>query len=362
MAGQENQNMASDEITLKELILKGREYFFELLRNWLLILLIAVPVVGYLLYQHYSTPVTFPAQYTFMVNEEEGNSVSSIGSILGQIGIGGGGARRSRYNLDKILSLAQTKKIIGRALFDTCDVQGEQDLLANHLIAVYELDKEWAKKDESMLNFRFTRTNIENFDIKENKAFKKLHTVLVGSAKSDVPGLISNSYAEETGVMTLQAATLDPHLTICILKLLYQHLGDYYVENSTEKQRKTYELVMQKKDSIEQAVKAAEFALANFKETSRNLIDRRSQLQELRLNREVIIGTTALGEAVRNTEISDFALRNVTPFIQPVDEPFLPLGPERPSLLKNLVKAIVLGIFLGAFFVVVRKMYRDAMA
>ena len=49
----EQNYLEEDEITLKELILKIKEFFQEVLKNWILAVLITVPFVLYFFYLHY---------------------------------------------------------------------------------------------------------------------------------------------------------------------------------------------------------------------------------------------------------------------------------------------------------------------
>ncbi|MDH3652051.1 MAG: hypothetical protein OEQ53_20360, partial [Saprospiraceae bacterium] len=51
-----------DEITLKELILKVKEYVKEILHNWILLALICLPIVGYKLYQAFTERTVYPAE------------------------------------------------------------------------------------------------------------------------------------------------------------------------------------------------------------------------------------------------------------------------------------------------------------
>jgi len=67
-------------------------------------------------------------------------------------------------------------------------------------------------------------------------------------------------------------------------------------------------------------------------------------------------------EVVKNLELSKMAMAQETPIVQVVDAPILPL--ERDNLGK--VKGMLLGGFLGGFFVtillIMRKLYKQVMA
>ena len=63
----------SDEISLKELILKIQEYWKEIWKNWLLIGLITIPFIVLFVFKSLTHIPTYDAEVRFIV-EGEGNS------------------------------------------------------------------------------------------------------------------------------------------------------------------------------------------------------------------------------------------------------------------------------------------------
>ena len=144
-----------DEITLKDLILSAKEYSRNVFRNWWVVGLIAIPVVGIFALQTYFEKATYSASIEFMVNEDDGSG--GLGGITGLLGSFGLGKGTSKYNLEKILALAKSDKIVYPMLFDTITIDGSADLIANHLIRVYDLHEDWQyKSDTKWHGFYFT--------------------------------------------------------------------------------------------------------------------------------------------------------------------------------------------------------------
>ena len=77
----EQNYLEEDEITLKELILKVKEFFQEVLKNWLLVVLITLPFVLYFFYQAYKMPITYTSELTFMMNDDEGGGLGGLGRV-----------------------------------------------------------------------------------------------------------------------------------------------------------------------------------------------------------------------------------------------------------------------------------------
>ena len=106
----------NDVITVKEVILQIQEYYREVIKHWLIVLAFVIPLVFFMFYRAYIMPLTYKAELTFMVDEDEGGGgIGGIGGILGNFGLSTGA---SDYNLNKILFLSRTRKIIQESLFD----------------------------------------------------------------------------------------------------------------------------------------------------------------------------------------------------------------------------------------------------
>ncbi len=357
----------NDEITLKEAILTSQDYFREIIKSIPIILLIMLPVLLYQVYKAMNDDLLYEAPLSFMLNDDSSSGGAGLTSILGSIGlpIGGGG----EDNLDKILELSKSRKISSATIFTNYNIQGKNDLLSNHLIQMLEDNGKWNERsilapeqEYNIDGLRFKHDSLPAFDLIENNGLKHLHEHLIGNPKKDIRPLITTSYDEQTGIMSIVSKTFNPEISVALAKNLFEELSSYYVEKSIEKQELTYRLIKEKTDSIYNELQAKNSALANFKDSSMGLFKRADQLTEKRLMIDIQKLGAMYGEATKNLEVADFALNNKTPFIQLIDEPVLPILPQKASLLKGIILGILLGSILGVIFVITRKMFRDALA
>ncbi len=347
-----------DEITLKELILKIQEYALELWKNIILIGLIAAPFMLYKLYVAYTTPVYYPASLTFMVDEDEGNTFAGMSNILGQIGIGG--IRRGKYNLDKILEISKSRRVLQMALFAKADLQGQKDYLANHLIRQYEMHDRWQDDSSGLKDFLYQHHQFERFHASENKVLKSLHRLLNGT--DEEAGIYETSYDEDTGIMTLRIESPSEDLSIALVDTIYAKLTSFYIEKATEKATATYQLMKYKSDSLANALATAEYNLADFIDRNQHIYSAtEGSLRRTRLASNVKQLQVMHSEALKNLELADFSLKSKTPFITLIDSPIPPIPPVRPSILRALIIGALLGAMVGVTFVLARKIYRDAM-
>ncbi len=354
-----------DEITLKELILKIREFWKELWQNWWIIGLISVPFVLYMGYKAYTSEVTYPANLTFMVNKEDGSSLSAFSGILGTFGLGGGS--KGGYNLDKMLQLLKSRKITEEVLFSEAEIDGRVDLIANHIITNQDTLQKWYRKPsfrnrkpDKLKDFVFKSDSLSFKDPLENAAVKRLLGKILGN--ENIQGFLSSSYNEDSGILSLKAESEHERLSILLANTYFEKLSEYYINQAIEQQQNTYDLVKHKNDSIYSALSSSEYNLARLIETSRNVFSETEQLKKKRLEREVQKFSLMYAESSKNLELADFTLKSRTPVVQLIDAPISPIKPNKESLLKSLVIGGFLGVFLGALFIVARKIYRDTMS
>ena len=355
---EEQKYIQEDEITLKELILKFQEYFGEVVRNWKIVFLITIPVVAYMFYKTYKTPITYPAALTFMINDDNGGAMGGLGGLAQSFGFGGGGGE---YNLEKMLSLLKSRNIVQQALFEKVEYLGKEDYFANHIIDEYGYHKEW---EESVMlnNFKYSNNNLSGFDRKENDVLKQLYIKIVG--KENIEGILKSKINEDTGILSMEINSTNEIISIEFVKVLFEKLEKFYVDKTIEKQQKTFVIMSQKVDSIRQTLNSEQYRLLKFMDRNKNLSLRQYKAEELVLQREIQALGMAYGEALKNQEMADFTLRSKTPFVQIIDSPIAPILPSKSilSYIKNILLGSFLGTFLSIIFILGRTIFKDIMS
>ncbi len=350
---------AEEDVSLRDLILRMREYALEALRYWYIPAFCALIAAGIQLYRYYTFDPVYPARITFSVDEDEGGGSAGLSSLLGQFGLAG--SRPTRYNLDKILELSKSRRVVQQTLFNKITIDGKTDFMANHLLRIYNLNGAQNKGVKKEDPFYFTTDSIGAFSRKENEVLLSLYNFIIGPPGKPKNALLAADYNEDTNIMSISATTRDEVLSLELSKRMFESLSNYYVNKAIEKQTKTLKIVSEKRDSIVSVLKSAEFQLANFRDTHRDLQMRTDQVQELRLQREVTALSAMYAEVLKNTEVADFSLRNKTPFIQVVDSPLLPIAPVLLSLPRLLFIGLILGGAVGLVIIIGRKFLKGIM-
>jgi hypothetical protein len=345
-----------DELTLRDLILKIREYWAEIRRNWPLVLLFVVPFTGWFAYQAFQKPVTYTARLTFMMSEDNGGG--GISSILGQFGglLGGG---TGEYQLEKILEIARSRRIISEALFERYRLGDREDFFANHVIRTQQLHKKWAK-DSLLRGFLFDKGDPTAFGRKENKALLALYGEMIGGEGVSRP-MFGSSLNEDTGIMTFLINSRDEMLAIDLLSILYEKLSIFYIAKSIQREQATLDILAHKRDSIARVLRRNDYSAATFDDRNNSLLLQSDKVPGKRLQRDNQLLTLMYGEAIKNAEVAEFALKSSTPFLTLLDVPIAPIKADARGRVKAVITGLLLGFIFGGLFVVIRKVINTAM-
>lgn len=357
---EQNQSISnsnnSDEITLKELILKLKEYASELVRNWYIILICILPIAGYMVYKAKTTDTLYPANLTFMLSQDDGG-LGKLGGLLGSFGFGGSG----KNNYEKMVEIAKSRQIIYNSIFNRIEINGKTDYFANHLIDIEKMHDDLWKKDTSGLkSFYFINSDFQKFSKLESKAFIQLCKYLTGSEEK--AGIYNCSFSKTSEILTMSITTKSEPLSIELLKSIFYNLSDFYVETSIGKDQFTYDIIKRKSDSIYNLLNAKDYAASKIQDAKRNLFEESEKNSAKKLNRDVNMLGLIYGETAKNAELADFSLKSKTPLIRELDLPMAPLDSKSESALMALIKGCLIGGILASFFIILRKIIREAMA
>jgi len=352
-----------DEITLKELILKLQEFWQEALRYWWVIAVFGFGMAGYMAYSAYTTPTTYVAKTSFIVNEDDGGG-SPIAGILGQFGLGG---NKSEYNLDKILALSKTSKIVFQSILEKETIgiggkDGVEDVLANHIINEYpeDFDEYWADlENDSWVGYRFIKDSLSQFNRVDNAAIQRVKAKVIGSKTIDP--IFAVSYEEETGIMSMTLTSTNEELSMVLIDNLYTNLSRYYIEHTTGPKRDAFKKLKAEVDSLNAVITSKEYELGRFLDQRNALLFNSDKLRREKLAQEIQGLYGVYMKSLEQQKVAEFSLKTATPFFEVIEQPMFPLTKNIESLIKAIVIGGIIGGFLGVFFVSIRKIYIDTM-
>jgi hypothetical protein len=344
----------NDEITLKELILKIKEYGREVLRKWWLILIFILMGAGFMYNQYLKSKPEYSAQLSFTIKTDGGLSFGGLSSLLG------GG---SNSKLDRLAAFATSRRVIQTALFKPVDLAGDTNLFANHLIRDLDLHKMWAIDTTGLKGFLFNLSDIERlkdpnrFTRLENKVLLSLYDAMVGKK-----AIFGCGYDKKTEILNMSLTTHHEELTIALLRTLYAQLTDYWIKESSLKEDKTFVNLKSQVDSVKRSMDGSTMAVAKALDSNRGTFLEEDKEKIERMRREGLISASIYGEALKNLTMATISKENNVPLIKDLDMPIAPITPVQLSRLKALAIGIALGGFVGSLLVIIRKIFVDAMA
>lgn len=347
---------SEDNITLKDIILSFQRYFSEVVRKWWIIALLLVPISIYFGYKALNTPITYSASNRFIIEGGDSGALSGLGGLLGSFGFG----KDSKTNPYKILEVAISTRILDQVLLDT--LPGTNELTANEIIEKYELDKIWKERSELFENFRFKTNDKSKWELLDQKAYKQLVRFTIGNRKDRNKVLYRIGLDENGGIYHINCTTIDHDISYHVSNALFERLKDFFENKTLESQFQTKELLRSKRDSLSALIDYKSRELAQFEDRNRNSISSSSMIKKNKILTEISGLSIAYQETFKNFEIADFSYNDKKPYFMLIDQPLLPLSPLGGSLIVNLFIAILLSLFLGIMFIVVRRIYLDAMA
>ncbi len=348
-----NENyIGTDEITLKDLILKLKEFICELWNYKGVIIFITISLTFLFGYKAITRPKMYEGKIKFIIDGHSGGG--GISGLLGQFGLGG---RGGKTNPLQVIEVARSNKILEEVLFSNKD--GE--FFINQILRELNIVERGKESKFELLDFKFNQDSIELFDTLQIDVYNKVIGKIRGPENSSEKSFQNTTFDEETGVFTILTRTESEKISASLVRISYNVLKEFYENKTLSNLKQTRDLLKRKVDSLETEVKEKYIQIAKFDDRNRNLIS-----FEKSAKRNIILGeiqalSAALAEAMKSYEIADYSLKDRQPQFMKIEESLPVLKPKKESLIKNLLIGFLTGIFISSIFIILRKIGRDAL-
>lgn len=347
---------SEESISLREVVLIFRDYIRYLWRNKLWIVLATILSVGLFILRGAGTPDRYSGQMTVVVNQASGsNSLNGLGSLLGAIGIGGGGENE----VLKVKVLSRTYDVVVRTLLDSAGVMGRHDLIANHILDHEGFREEvFPNMSDDMAGFRFGQDSLAGMSERDLSILKLVFNRIY---EADQDPILRVEEELETATLRFQATTRNSDLTLAILRTYYNNLRETYVAQSVIPQERTLSELRIKADSLVQALSVAEYQLANNQDRSLGITSATQIVRQGQLQRKVSLLNGAYLEVVRNLEQAEFLLKTAKPDLSLMESPVEPLDHLPYQWRVTAVFGALFGLFLSIMMLILVRAYRKIM-
>ncbi|POY39246.1 lipopolysaccharide biosynthesis protein [Solitalea longa] len=348
-----NTNISDSEISLKEVILKMKEWWHYLLSQWRFIL-IAGFIGGALgvVYSFVKKPI-YTAELTFALEEDSGGGgLGLYAGLASQFGIDLGGGAGGAFSGDNIIELMKSRSMVQKALLSPINIKGRNETLADYFIDFNELKEDW-KKEPLLQNVQFPlNADPSKFTRTQDSLLGEFHKIFIKK------NLSVSKVDKKLSIISVQCSFTNEMFAKVFTEALVNNVTDFYVKTKTGRSKKNVAILQEKADSLRNELDKSIYGRALIIDKTPNLNPVRQVVAVGSQQKEVDIQVlgTAYGEVVKNLEISKMALTRETPFIQIIDVPIMPLEEEKVGKLKGFV----LGCILSVFFTLIYLLFRGA--
>ena len=348
---EKNSISDSEEISLKELVLKVKSAIAYLKSKWVLITVCGI--MGGLLglaYSFYRKPL-YIATSTFVLEDSKGGGLGQYAGLASLAGIDIGGGAGGIFQGDNIIELYRSRVMLEKTLLSPVVIEGKKQLLIDRYINFNKLRDKWKEKDHiSSISFY---GDPDKFNRKQDSIISDL----VGLFRTKILGV--DKIDKKLNILKVDIATDDELFSKEFNNKLVETVNNFYTETKTKKSSQNVMILQKQADSVKRVLNSSIGGVASAIDAAPNANPALLTLRVPSQRRQVDVqaNSAIYGEIVRNLEVSKISLRQETPLIQVIDRPILPLFVSSLGKLKGILVGGFLGIFLITLILSVRKIF-----
>jgi hypothetical protein len=330
-----------ENISLKELFEKGKEWFFYFLSRWKIIVLALV--IGSTLgvaYSFIKKPV-YTATLSFALEDEK--SGGGLGAALGvasSFGLDFGTSAGGMFTGANLTELLKSRSIVEQTLLTPVVVSGDSISLAEMYVRNEEWREQWNKKPEF--------ANLQFRPKADRKNFTRAHDSILGVIYVDLSrnGLRVAQIDKKVSIVNIDVASTDELFAKYFTEALVKEVSDFYIETKSKKARINMDILQKQTDSVRSELNRAITGVAVANDNTFGLNPALNIRRAPGVKRQVDVqaNSAILTELVKQSELAKVTLRRETPLVSIIDSPILPLKNDRLGKVKGILMG---GIILG---------------
>lgn len=346
--------MENDEITLKELLFKAKEWYAFLLSKWKTIVLAGV--VGALLglgYSFYKKPI-YIATLTYALEDGKasGGGLGNLASTFG-LDLGSSGSNTGAFAGANLMELFKSRTMVEQTLLSPVTYNNTTVSLAE----MYIQDKEWREKWDEKPKLKDLQFLPNADKTKFTRAQDSIFSVIYKDLSKNSLTIEQKDKKVAIGTITLKG--INEYFVQQFTLALTQTVTDFYIETKSKRAKENMDILVRQTDSIRSELNGAitGVAVANDNTFGLNPALNVKRVPSAKRQVDVQANTAILTEIVKQAELAKVTLRKETPLIQVIDQPILPLPKEKLGKVKGIVLGCILVSFLTVIGLIVRRLF-----
>ena len=347
----------NDEISLKELIDKAKEWYSYLLSQWKIIVLAGI--VGATLGLTYSliTKPVYTATLSFVVEDEKsgGGGLSSALGLASSLGLDMGGGSSSMFSGSNLIEFFKSRKMVEKTLLTSVIVGGKTISLAE----MYIQNEKWREKWEGKSQF----ANLQFLPNDDRAQFTRDQDSILGEMFSSLAksSLLVSQKDKKISIISIDMKSESELFAKYFTEALAKNVSDFYVVTKSKKARLNMAILEKQTDSIRRELNGAITGVAAANDNTFGLNPALNVRRAPSARRQVDVqaNTAILTELVKQSELAKVNLRKETPLIQVIDRPILPLEKESFGKVIGFLMGGVLAGFLVLLVLIVERVFKE---
>ncbi|MWB94483.1 lipopolysaccharide biosynthesis protein [Flavobacterium sp. GA093] len=353
-----NSSKNDDEVSLKELLGKLKEWFDYLLLKWKVIVLVGIigAILG-LTFSFIKKP-NYTASLSFAL-EESGSSGGGLGGALGlasQFGFDVGDSSGGMFAGANLTEVFKSRSMVEKTLYTSVKIGGKTTSLAE----IFIKENGWREKmdeDPKLKNIHFIKK------MKPNDNSLRAQDSILGLIYKDLlkKNLRVEQKDKKVSIIDIDMISTNELFSKLFAESLAKVVSDFYIDTKSKKARMNMDILERQTDSIRAELNGAITGVAVANDNTFNLNPALNIRRTPSVKRQVDVQANGaiLTELVKQTELAKVTLRRETPLIQIIDSPILPLANDQLSKLSGLFIGGLLGGFLTVFFLIAKRVLQS---
>jgi uncharacterized protein involved in exopolysaccharide biosynthesis len=162
------------------------------------------------------------------------------------------------------------------------------------------------------------------------------------------------SQDKKSGVITLTTEFQDPQVSFDVNNFVFRQLNDILINKMHFKASENRKFTEERLREVKESLKEAEENLRRFRQRNRLRIDPTEELEDARLQREVLVNQEIMIQLQKQYEIAKIEEARDMPVLDVIDKPMMPIKKSKPKrkiiILAGSVAAVFFSIMAAVLF------------
>lgn len=350
-------SMSDEEVSLKTVIVKAKDWIKFLLSKWKVLLALGILGAGIGFFYAKAKKTIYTATTTFVLDAGgEGGGLGQYAGIASVLGVDiGGSGNGDIFQGDNLQELYRSRKMIQAALLAKSDTDSSKIIL-DYYFELNKTHEKWKKKSPELLTIDFRDNNKP-----ENKRQKDsiLQNVVADINKSN---LFVGKLDKNASIFKIDVKSQYEVFSKEFNEELVKEVNDFYIQTKTKKSLDNIAILQDKTDSVKRVMNGDIIRVASVADATPNLNPTRQAQRLIPTQRSQFSAETnkaILSQLIQNLELSKMTLMKEAPLIQKLDEPIYPLQTENANIIMLTGMGGFVLVFLGSIYFIVLYVLRD---